>query len=158
MANPLRMIACAGLTAGAVYYFDPLLGRRRRSLLRDQWTSMTVRSLRAADVAYRDSINRLHGVLAETQSAFAGSYHDPETLTARIRSQLGRLVSHPSAIEVNVRDDAVVLSGPILASEVDRLIEAVRSIPEVPHVESQLEVHEQAGNVAALQGPGRRKG
>jgi hypothetical protein len=142
MAHPLRTIACAGLAAGAVYYFDPSMGRRRRALLRDQWLSFTARSMRAADAAYRDSSNRLQGVLAETRTAFAGRYHDEESLTARIRSQLGRLVSHPAAVEVNVGEDAVVLSGHVLASEVDRLIEAVRSMPEVPQVESRLEIQE----------------
>jgi hypothetical protein len=156
MANPVRTIACAGLAAGAVYYFDPLLGKRRRSLLRDQWNRLTTRAVRAADVVCRDSTNRFQGLLAEMRSALLGRYADEETLAARVRSKLGRLVSHPSAVEVAVQDGNVILSGPVLASEVDRLIEGIRSMPEVPYVKSQLEVHEEAGNISALQGAGRR--
>jgi hypothetical protein len=144
------------LAAGTVYYFDPLLGKRRRSLLRNQWNRLTTRAVRAADVVCRDSTNRFQGLLAEMRSTLMGRYADEETLAARVRSKLGRLVSHPSAVEVAVQDGNVILSGPVLASEVDRLIEGIRSMPEVPRVESQLDVHEEAGNISALQGAGRR--
>jgi hypothetical protein len=157
MNNALRTIACAGLAAGATYYFDPLLGKRRRSLLRDQWIRASTRSVHAARVVGRDSSNRLQGRLAQMRSGFAGRYQDDEALVARIRSKLGRLVSHPSAIEVAVHDGSVTLSGPILAREVDRLINGIRSMPEAPRVESQLEVHREPGNVSALQGGRRRR-
>jgi hypothetical protein len=156
MNNLLRTIACVGLAAGATYYFDPLLGKRRRSLLRDQWIRASTRSARAARVVGRDSSNRLQGWLALMRSGFAGRYQDDDALIARVRSKLGRLVSHPAAIDVAVHDGNVILSGPILAREVDRLINGIRSMPEAVRVESQLEVHQEPGNVSALQG-GRRR-
>lgn len=156
MNNALRTIACVGLAACATYYFDPLLGKRRRSLLRDQWMRASTRSARAARVVGRDSSNRLQGWLALIRSSFAGRYQDDEALVARVRSKLGRLVSHPSAIEVAAHDGNVILSGPILAREVDRLINGIRSMPDAIRVESQLEVHREPGNVSALQG-GRRR-
>ena len=157
MNNPLRTIACVGLAAGAIYYFDPLLGKRRRSLLRDQWVRASTRSARAARVVGRDSSNRMHGWLAQLRSGFTSRYHDDEALIASIRAKLGRLVSHPSAIDVAAHDGNVVLSGPILASEVDRLLDGIRAMPEARGVESQLEAHQEPGNVSALQGGRRRR-
>src|SRR4030095_3894924 len=72
-------------------------------------------------------------------------------------SKIGRVVSHPAAIEVASQDGCVVLSGPVLASEVDPLLSAAQSVQGVCGVENRLEVHEQPGKISALQGEGRRR-
>jgi hypothetical protein len=46
------------------------------------------------------------------------------------------------------------LSGPVLASEANRLLRSVRKVKGVTEVDSRLEVHEHAENVPALQGNG----
>lgn len=67
------------------------------------------------------------------------------------------LVRHPRSIEVAARDGTVILSGPVLADEVDSLVAMVSRVPGVRHVENRLEIHEEAGNVPGLQGgPARR--
>jgi hypothetical protein len=73
-------------------------------------------------------------------------------LVERVRAKLGRYVSHPRAIEVYANDHRVYLGGPILADEVEQLLEAARTVPGVCAVENHLDVHEHAGNVSALQG------
>jgi uncharacterized membrane protein len=65
------------------------------------------------------------------------------------------VVSHPSAITVTVSDGRVVLSGHILADEVDTLISRVRGVRGVSEVRNELEIHPTAENVPALQGEGR---
>jgi hypothetical protein len=46
----------------------------------------------------------------------------------------------------------VILSGPVLAAEVDELLSKVKKVKGVHEVESRLEVHESAENVPSLQG------
>src|SRR5690606_31963398 len=52
-------------------------------------------------------------------------------------------------------DGHVVLSGPILRSEVEHLLHEVRKVRGVREVENRLEVHEHGNHVPSLQGPGR---
>jgi hypothetical protein len=71
---------------------------------------------------------------------------------------MGWVVSHPHALEVTAEQGRVTLSGPILAREVDELLSCVSRVRGVADVENRLEVHEEAGNVSALQGGRRRLG
>jgi hypothetical protein len=50
-------------------------------------------------------------------------------LVARIKSKMGRYVSHPSAVNVTARNGHVTLSGPILADETRALIDCVNGVP-----------------------------
>lgn len=76
----------------------------------------------------------------------------------RVRSKIGRIVSHPSAIEVTAENGNTTLSGPVLASEVPHLLSCVKWIGGVKDVNNNLEVHETAGNHPALQGGSARHG
>lgn len=69
-----------------------------------------------------------------------------------MRAKIGRVVSHPRAIQVLADRGRVTLSGPILAGEVDDLLAAVASVRGVVDVENRLQVHPTADNVPALQG------
>jgi len=147
--------ACFGATA--MYFFDPERGRYRRSLFTDKMRSLTNEVCDAFDVAARDFNNRLAGMTAEMRSL--RSINEPvpdDVLCERIRSKLGRYISHPRAIQVDVADGRVRLSGPILTSEVERLIDVVRGMAGVNQVENNLDAHQSAENIPALQG-GRPK-
>jgi hypothetical protein len=135
-----------------MYMFDPDLGRRRRSLLRDQFHHTVNRSGRAIDVLGRDLQNRLYGMVCELQQMFRGHDTSDDVVLARVRTTLGRYTSHPRAIETHVRDGRVILRGPILADEVDDLVSAMKAVHGVRHVENKLDVHQSAENVSALQG------
>jgi uncharacterized membrane protein len=74
-----------------------------------------------------------------------------------VRSQLGGLVSHTSAIEVRAEQERVILSGPILRDEIDRLLHGVASVRGVHDVENRLQVHDTPGNVPGLQGQPTRR-
>lgn len=65
-----RSVTLAGLSAGLMYFFDPDLGRRRRSWLSDQFQHLDAKFRRAIDVLGRDLQNRLHGM---TGGGSAGS-------------------------------------------------------------------------------------
>ena len=73
-------------------------------------------------------------------------------LIERVRARLGRLVSHPHAIQVGARRGHVTLSGPILEREVEPLLTAVRNVWGVSDVEDRLVAYERAENIPSLQG------
>jgi hypothetical protein len=145
----------AGVGAGLMYLLDPQGGGRRRALLRDQAVHAMKKGGEAARKTSRDLGNRTRGLVAETGSKLHREQVDDQVLCDRVRSKMGRAVSHPSAIEVAAIDGCVILSGPVLASELGRLLSTVHSVKGVKEVENRLEVHESADNVPALQGEGR---
>jgi CBS domain-containing protein len=161
MNKAMAMCRGAAIGAGLTYLFDPRQGARRRSLLRDACVRLCNETQHTFDVTRRDLNNRLQGIKAEMSSYFGGSSSarvSDEQLKARIRSQLGRVCSHPRAIEVDVQDGQATLRGPILAAEAQRVFDRVRSVPGVRHVENQMEQHQEAGNISALQGGNERTG
>jgi hypothetical protein len=60
----------AGVTlgAGAVYFFDPDLGRRRRALFRDKLQHLARKAQEDVDAGARDLSNRARGAIAKLQS------------------------------------------------------------------------------------------
>jgi len=83
---------------------------------------------------------------------------DDEVIAERVRAKMGRLVSHPHAIEVACAQGRVTLSGPVLACEVHRLVAGVESVRGVTGVESRLQAHNEPGDVPGLQGGVTRTG
>lgn len=146
------------LGAGLMYVLDPSRGRRRRAITRDKSLRFMHELSGAADVATRDLWNRTRGTAAELRRLFRGDDAPDEVIHDRIRARMGRVVSHPSAIRVNVVDGLAILSGPILRHEQERLIDAVRRVRGVCDVVDQLEPHKRAGDVPDLQGRRRPPG
>jgi len=158
MAHPLSFLAGAGMGVGAMYLLDPRLGPRRRALMRDQFIHGLSKAGKAADVVQRDAANRIYGTMAELRSVMRHEEPSDDVLVARVRAKIGRCVSHPAAIEVDAFDGCVWLSGPILADEVDCLLSNVWRVRGVHNVQSALEIHDEPGNISALQGGRRRTG
>ncbi len=102
--------------------------------------------------ATRDLSNRAHGMIAEMEALLHHEALTDRVLVARVRSKLGRVVSHPRAIQVTVWQGRVTLRGPILAGEVAHLLSAVASVRGVTGVDNHLDVHDRAGGISALQG------
>jgi BON domain-containing protein len=145
----------AGLGAGLMYLLDPQAGGRRRALARDKAVHVMKKGGEAARKTSRHLGNRTRGLVAEAGSRLRREHPDDRKLRERVRAELGRAVSHPGAIEVTAQDGLVILSGPVLASELDQLLATVRSVRGVKDVENHLEVHETPDGVPALQGEGR---
>jgi uncharacterized membrane protein len=141
---------CVG--AGLMYVLDPDRGKRRRAQVRNKVRHLANRTNDVIGKTSRDFANRVNGLVAEAGSLFKCGEAVDQVIAARVRSKLGRLVSHPSSIAVEATDGKVVLSGPVLAHEVDGLIKNVSAIKGVTGVEDRLEAHEKAGNVPGLQG------
>jgi uncharacterized membrane protein len=152
MARKSGVLMGSGLGAGIMYLWDPEQGERRRALIRDQVIHARRTLGRAAGKVSRDTANRLEGFLAETRSLLFRDNASDEVLAERVRSKIGRVSTHPAAIEVRVESGRAILSGPILSDEVDRVLAAARRVPGIQGVENQLEAHDEPGNIPALQG------
>jgi hypothetical protein len=144
-----------GCGASFMYFYDPDRGNARRARLIDQAASLADDFQQACDVTIRDLSNRTQGLVAELFPDSDSADVTDETLVARVRSKMGRLVSHPGSIEVESRNHRVTLTGPVLASEVQRLVRGVSKVSGVAGVENRMEVHQQPGTVSGLQGEGR---
>jgi osmotically-inducible protein OsmY len=139
--------------AGLMYFLDPDAGRRRRALVRDQIVKARHQIEEKTEAAQKQAANKAQGVVAETQSHLRQQPEvDDYTLAARVRSEMGRVVSHSRAIDASVYQGRVTLRGNILADEVDRLMSTVRAVPGVREVDNQLQVHTEPGNIPDLQG------
>ena len=151
--GPWSILGTLSVGAALMYFLDPDRGRRRRALLRDQVVHAGRRLREARRITAVDVTNRSNGIWAEASRWWRGETGIPDReLTERVRSKLGRVVSHPHAIEVTVRDGNVTLRGPILMEEVQPLVSCVQRIEGVRDVEDRLSAYAEAGRVSALQG------
>jgi hypothetical protein len=158
MNKGLTFAAGLGIGTGVMFLLDPDRGKRRRALVRDKFVLATRKTGEAIEVTARDLNNRALGIASSIQSKFTSDETDDAVLIDRVRSKLGRIVSHPGAIEVAAENGNVALSGPILEEEVDGLLTCVKQIQGVNEVTNDLEVHKEAGNHPALQGGRERQG
>jgi hypothetical protein len=141
-----------------MYLLDPDRGRRRRALLRDKGAWAARKTGDCLEVTARDLRNRTQGIVTEIQSHFSSEAVDDGKLVERVRSKLGRIVSHPGAIQVTAQNGVVTLSGPILVEEIPELLACTNRVQGVKQVVNTLEAHEQANNHPALQGGRERQG
>jgi gas vesicle protein len=147
-----------GLGTAAMFLLDPDRGKRRRALVRDKFALATRKTGDCIEVTAHDLRNRTRGTIAAIQSRLSSEQPNDSVLVDRVRSRIGRIVSHPAAIEVTAQNGNVTLSGPVLADEVPHLLSCVKWIHGVQDVSNNLEVHEEAGNHPALQGGRERQG
>ena len=150
----------SGMAIGAALAlaFDPDQGRRRRALIRDKMIRGTHVAGGAVDATVRDMGNRARGMVAATRNRFAGDEVDDRRLIERVRAKLGRVCSHPRAIDVGVIDGEVTLRGPVMAEEVKDLLNAAGSVRGVNSVINELEPHDSPEGVPSLQGEGHVAG
>ncbi len=114
----LRLAAAIGIGAGAMYLLDPERGARRRATVRDRSVHGLHRAADLVDKGMRDLHYRTHGLLAETRALFRHEAVTDDILVQRVRSRMGRAVSHPHAVEVGAKDGQITLRGLVLAGEV----------------------------------------
>src|SRR5687768_10520007 len=105
------------LGAGLMYLSDPAWGRRRRSLVRDKAVHGAHRLEEAASRTSQDLAHRTAGLGARIQRLFDRAIPDDRVLEERVRARLGRLCTHPHALDVYCQDGRVELSGVILKAE-----------------------------------------
>ena len=138
----LLMLGCTGLGAGMMYVLDPRLGRRRRALVRDKAQAYWRRMGKFISQTARDARQRTYGLMAETQKQLREADVPEDTvLVARVRAQIGHVISQAGTVDVTARQGRVTLSGSIAAHEVEKLLSAVASVAGVTAVVNRLEVN-----------------
>lgn len=156
-STTIGLISGAALGAGLMYLADPDRGSRRRAFVRDKVRHVFRLSEIATNRGIRDLRNRARGAVAEAWCALKPANVSDEVLVDRVHAKIGRTISHPSAIEVTAKDGRMVLSGPVLESEADDLIDATYSVRGVRDVESRVETHRTSDDVPGLQGSVRTR-
>jgi hypothetical protein len=140
MIKPLGWLGAGVAGALAMYYLDPELGRRRRGLLAE-----LVRSGLSAPGSGRRQAGLTRRVYHQVTQA------DPQSdaeLRDQIQTRLGRLVSHPGAIEVSVSNGVVRLSGPVLTKERAGLLEQVQQMAGVQKLINAMTAHDDPQEIA----------
>jgi uncharacterized membrane protein len=158
MSRLIPPLLGAALGSAAMYLLDPDRGRRRRAVLRDRLTRETRELKSALEAGTRDLRHRGYGLAARAQGVLRRGDAPDDVLAGRVRARMGRLVSHPGAIDVTVRAGEIILSGDVLEHERAGLLAGMRSVPGVSTVSDEgLNVHANAEGVSALQGSGRER-
>lgn len=156
--NTREILVGVGVGAALAYMLDPQVGARRRALVRDKVILASRKTRDCTDATARDLANRTRGIAAATRGRFFSEDVDDERLVERVRSKLGRVSSHPRALDVRAEAGEVTLYGPILAREVDDVLSTVAAVRGVRSVINELEAHESAEGIPSLQGEGRVAG
>lgn len=122
-------LLCIGV--GAMYFLDPTLGSARRRAVGRQFASgfdWLAQGTRSIWSHFRGTSSSMH---PQNRQLFES-----------VREDVGRCISKPSLVSVECRNGRVILSGPVLRSEVDGLLRNVWATPGVREVINRLEVHE----------------
>jgi uncharacterized protein with GYD domain len=137
-----NFLSGAALGAAVMFILDPIRGHRRRAMLKDKAFHALHETQGALDVASRDLVHRAQGFVAEARHLFDSMPVDDDVLVARVRSRMGRVVSHPGMIEVSARNGQVTLRGQIPEAELDALLRIAGSVRGVSGVINRLDARE----------------
>lgn len=154
MRDVFGKLAALAAGAAAMYYLDPETGRSRRALLRDKLVGASHDAARLARREARHAADQVRGMVAtgHLDRVSRSEPHSDAQLRERVRSRLGRLVSHPRAVEVEVNNGVVRLSGDVLSKESDGLLSQVREMAAVRQVVNAMTTHEHPDEITKLHG------
>jgi gas vesicle protein len=125
--------------AGAIYLLDPDQGEARRHWLRDKTFSLLKDAGDLCRKTGRHIANQTYGTYAETRARWNEEEVTDEQLVARVRSELGRVVSNMSNVHVTAINGYVTLSGTIPQDEIRPAEESARSVRGVAGVNALLQ-------------------
>lgn len=157
MKHPLAFLGGCLAGAFAMYYLDPRTGAHRRSLVRDKAVAVGHDAAWLARAKGKRAVDRLRGVVA-TGRLDRVTHRPPASdhqLHERLRARIGRFVSHPRLLQVEVQQGSVRLSGHVLRSELDPLLSDLCGMSGVSALRNELQVHEQAQELQHIPAPQR---
>jgi hypothetical protein len=73
MGQMRRLLTAIGLGVGAMYFFDPQLGKQRREKFRDKFNSTLNQTRKDGEAKLRDLQNRAYGAYREISSSVLGT-------------------------------------------------------------------------------------
>jgi hypothetical protein len=152
MSKVVSLIGGLGLGIGLMYLLDPEKGEQRRTQIQDKARRLWRIKRQAWRAIGRDTSNRLQGLVVELQSRIHPGTPEDQQLTERVRSALGRAVSHPKAIQVLAENGNVRLRGAVLEDQFEGLIKAVWAVEGVDSIEHQLRKVQDPAHIPEFQG------
>ena len=138
MKSVFRLAAAFAAGAAVMYFMDPVAGRRRRALRRDQGVAARHQVEDLVRAKSRRMVDQLQGTAARARARLSNAPLDDELLLARIHARLGHLLEHPRAVEVAVLNGNVVLTGRASAAEIEHLSDAIARMRGVAEVDNRL--------------------
>ncbi|AOJ33827.1 BON domain-containing protein [Burkholderia metallica] len=138
-SNPLLNLAIAvACGAAAMYFLDPASGRRRRAYVRDKAAERCHDAADYANTQAKRAAERARGAIAGVRAdRLAGDALDAQ-VAERVRSALGRLVSHPRDVDVTVDHGHVRLTGQIDEAERRAVVDGVAALHGVQDVDDAM--------------------
>ena len=136
--NLAAKLGAAAAGALAMYYLDPQSGAQRRAAFAQLLASGLPGTAGHRNRLARRSAQRISQPDAQQDAQLRGL----------IQSRLGRLVSHPRALDVRVENGVVRLSGHVLEREREGLLLQVQEMPGVQRLVNAMTAHETPEGIA----------
>jgi osmotically-inducible protein OsmY len=139
IAIGVAILGGIGLGAALMYLFDPLSGRRRRSMLRERYEQGSRVLHDATEAAVEAAASRTRAAVSRVTNKVApADVAEDSVLVERVRAAVGRVIDDAQAIEVRVRDGVVTLKGPARADEIAELVACAGRVRGVREVDNRL--------------------
>lgn len=136
--NVFRLAAAFAAGAIAMYYMDPVAGRRRRALVHDRSVAAGHDAEDFARTRSKRAGDHVRGMFARTRERLSNAPIDDSQLHERIRARLGHVIDHPGEINVDVQNGHVVLRGIASSQEIEDVVSTVSSMRGVEGVDNRL--------------------
>lgn len=135
----VRPVMLAGSSAAAMYFFDPKLGRGRRTRLRDRLKGRLRRAERKVEKEIRYVEGELGGLEARLEGKGVPHPADDKVIVDLIRAELHRLPYPTSDVVIEVVEGAATLRGQLKRPEQIREVrDRTHRVPGVREVHSYL--------------------
>jgi hypothetical protein len=155
------MTLVSGMILGAtvMYMFDANRGARRRAYARDRVIHAGHVLGRGFRKRSKDWVNRALGSVAELRSSIKDRMATvpDDQLVDRVRSQLGHVVSHSGLLQVEARDGCVLVSGPVLVGEVEKIRRRITETRGVKECVLDVEPHASLERISGQQRSRRKQ-
>ena len=139
----LAFLGGVGVGALAMYFLDPTSGNSRRSAVRTKVVTTSRETGKAVQGRARAMAARAKSLAERGLGQFDPASPSDDMLAQRVRTSLGRVISHPRMINISARAGVVTLSGTISEEESQGLSATVRSIEGVTDLVDQTEIREE---------------
>jgi len=140
----LAFLGGVGVGALAMYFLDPTSGSARRSAARNKAVDTTRDTGKAVQGRARAMASRAKALAEKGLSRFDSSAPSDDVLAQRVRTALGRVISHPRMISITAEAGVITLSGTVSEEESIGLSGAVRGVDGVKDLVDQTSVREEA--------------
>jgi hypothetical protein len=149
--NKRSLLSGMAIGAALAFALDPARGARRRAMVGD----LVVRATRITGGAIDAMVREMSSRARSAAALIRPEPVDEATVLAQLRTRLGRVCSHPRAIDLDMERGEVTLRGPVLGDEVAPVLKAAAGVAGVRAVINELETYESSEGVSALQGRGQ---